>query len=206
MIFKRKSGKENKIVVVSGLPRSGTSLMMSMLDAAGFPPMQDHIRTADEDNPKGYYEYERVKQMPEGDTAWVKDAKGKAVKVITALLKHLPKKHKYDVIVMRREIEEILASQRKMLERRGEDPNKVADQEMADLFSRHFSETMDWVKAQKNIRFVEISYNQLLEAPEEQVEKVNQFLGGELDTAAMLAKIDPKLYRQRSSDKGSFLT
>jgi hypothetical protein len=198
MIFKRKTGKENKIVVVSGLPRSGTSLMMSMLDAAGFPPMQDHIRTADEDNPKGYYEYERVKQMPEGDTAWLKDAKGKAVKVITALLKHLPKKYKYEVIVMRREISEILASQRKMLERRGEDPNKVADQEMSDLFSRHFDEVMEWVKAQRNIRYVDISFNQLLKSPEEQVEKINQFLGGELDTAAMLSKIDPKLYRQRS--------
>jgi broad-specificity NMP kinase len=198
MIFKRKTGKENKIVVVSGLPRSGTSLMMMMLDAAGFPPMQDHVRTADEDNPKGYYEYERVKKMPEGDTAWVKDAKGKAVKVITALLKHLPKKYKYDVIVMRREIEEILASQRKMLERRGEDPDKVADEEMAELFSRHFDEVMDWIGKQKNIRFVEISYNRLLEAPEEQVKLVNQFLGGELDTAAMLAKIDPKLYRQRA--------
>ena len=197
MIFKRKTAKEEQIVIVSGLPRSGTSLMMMMLDAAGFPPMQDHIRTADEDNPKGYYEYERVKKMPDGDTAWLKDAGGKSVKVITALLKHLPKKYRYDVIVMRREIAEILASQRKMLERRGEDPNKVSDSEMADLFSRHFDETMAWIKNQKNIRYLEVSYNQLLESPEEQLEQVNRFLGGELDTAAMLAKIDPKLYRQR---------
>lgn len=198
MIFKRKTDPKEKIVIVSGLPRSGTSLMMSMLDAAGYPPMQDYIRTADADNPKGYYEYERVKQMPEGDTEWLKDAKGKAVKVITALLQHLPKRYQYDVIIMRREISEILASQRKMLERRGEDPDKISDSEMADLFTRHFGEVMDWVKAQKNIRFVEISFNHLLEAPEEQLERVNQFLGGELDTSAMLAKIDQKLYRQRS--------
>lgn len=197
MLFKKKSGKEDKIVVVSGLPRSGTSLMMMMLDAAGFPPMQDHVRTADEDNPKGYYEYERVKKLPEGDDSWLKDAKGKAVKIITFLLTHLPKKHKYDVVIMRREISEILASQRKMLIRRGEDPDKVNDEEMSELFSRHFSEVMAWVKKQKNIRFVEINYNQLMEDPAAQIEKVNQFLGGALDTAAMLARIDPSLYRQR---------
>lgn len=198
MIFKKKSRKENKIVVVSGLPRSGTSLMMSMLDAAGFPPMQDDVRTADDDNPKGYYEYERVKKMPDGDTAWLKDAKGKAVKVITALLKHLPRKHKYDLVIMRREISEILASQRKMLERRGEDPNKVGDKEMADLFSKHFDDVLEWIGQQKNIRSLEINYNQLLIDPRAQVEQLNRFLGGELDTDAMLEKIDPKLYRQRT--------
>lgn len=198
MFFKKKNGLANKIVIVSGLPRSGTSLMMMMLDAAGIPPMQDHIRSADEDNPKGYYEYERVKKMPDGDVSWVKDAKGKAVKVITALLEHLPKKYPYDLIVMRREISEILASQRKMLERRGEDPNKVSDAEMSELFSKHFAKVMDWVKKQKNIRYIEVSYNDLLSAPEGEIAKVNTFLGGELDENLMLARIDPKLYRQRT--------
>jgi len=196
MIFKKKNDIAKKIVVVSGLPRSGTSLMMMMLDAAGIPPIQDNIREADADNPKGYYEYERVKDMPKGDTSWVKNTKGKAVKVITALLEHLPKKFKYDVIVMRREMDEILASQTKMLERRGEE-NKISDAEMSDLFSRHFDKVMAWVKDQKNIRYVEVSYNNLLENPEEEIAKVNQFLGGKLDIAAMQAKIDPKLYRQR---------
>lgn len=197
MNFWKKNDISKKIVVVSGLPRSGTSLMMMMLDAAGIPPMQDNIREADVDNPKGYYEYERVKEMPKGDTAWVKNAKGKAVKVITALLEHLPKKHKYDVIVMRREMDEILASQTKMLERRGEDTNKISDDEMSDLFSKHFDKVMAWIKTQRNIRFVEVSYNNLLENPEEEINKVNAFLGGELDTAAMKGQIDPKLYRQR---------
>jgi len=197
MIFRKKYNLADRVVVVSGLPRSGTSLMMMMLDAAGIPPMQDYVRTADDDNPKGYYEYERVKKMPEGDTSWVKDARGKSVKVITALLEHLPGKYQYDVIVMRREMAEILASQKKMLERRGEDLNKVSDAEMADLFTKHFNKVMGWVRKQKNIRFLEVSYNDLLEAPEEEIEKVIQFLGGTLDSAAMLAKIDPKLYRQR---------
>lgn len=197
MIFRKKNDISQKTVVVSGLPRSGTSLMMMMLDAAGIPPMQDHIREADADNPKGYYEYERVKKMPEGDIGWVKNAKGKAVKVITALLEHLPKKYKYDVIIMRREMGEILASQAKMLERRGEE-NKITDDEMSELFSKHFEKTLSWIKAQKNIRFVEISYNNLLINPEEEINKVNQFLGGGLSTQAMLGKIDPKLYRQRN--------
>lgn len=197
MLFRKKSDSANRIVIVSGLPRSGTSLMMMMLDAAGIPPMQDHVRTADVDNPKGYYEYERVKDLPEGDIAWVKDARGKSVKVITALLKHLPKKFYYDVIIMRRAMDEILASQKKMLERRGEDPDKVSDQEMADLFGKHFAQVMDWVRQQKNIRFLEVSYNEMLVSPEEEIGRVNRFLGGELDTDAMLAKIDPGLYRQR---------
>lgn len=198
MIFKKKNDLSKKIVVVSGLPRSGTSLMMMMLDAAGIPPIQDNIREADADNPKGYYEFERVKEMPNGDIAWVKDAKGKAVKVITALLEHLPKKFKYDVIMMRRDMTEILASQTKMLERRGEDTNKISDDEMADLFSKHFDKVMIWVQKQKNIRYVEISYNNLLENPQQELSKVNTFLGGTLDVEAMQAKIDPKLYRQRN--------
>ena len=197
MIFRKKDELSNKIIIVSGLPRSGTSLMMMMLDAAGIPPMEDHIREADADNPKGYYEYERVKKLPEGDTKWVGDAKGKAVKVITMLLEHLPNKYKYDVVIMRREIGEILSSQRKMLERRGEDPNKVSDEEMGDLFSKHFDQVMEWIAEQKNFRYLEVSYNELLEAPEKEVARVNQFLGGKLDEAAMLAKIDPQLYRQR---------
>lgn len=197
MFFRKKDDLSKKIIVVSGLPRSGTSLMMMMLDAAGIPPMQDYVREADADNPKGYYEFERVKKLPDGDTGWVRDAKGKSVKVITMLLEHLPKNNTYDVVIMRREIGEILASQRKMLERRGEDPNKVSDAEMGDLFSKHFEQVMVWIRKQKNFRFVEVSYNHLLEEPEAEIAKVNQFLGGNLDTEAMLAKIDPKLYRQR---------
>lgn len=197
MFFRKKQGIGNKIVVVSGLPRSGTSLLMMMLDAAGIPPMQDHVRGADIDNPKGYYEFERVKQLSEGDTTWVGEAKGKAVKVITMLLEHLPSKYKYDVILMRRDLEEILASQRKMLERRGEDPDKVSDQELGQLFDKHFNHIYDWIKKQKNIRFVEVSYNQLLDSPEAEISKVNHFLGGNLDEETMLAKIDPDLYRQR---------
>ena len=111
-IFKKFGKKEDKFVtVVSGLPRSGTSMMMKMLDAGGIPPITDNIRSADEDNPKGYYEFERVKKMPGGDTGWMKDAQGKAVKVIAALIEHLPEGYTYKVLFMRRDMDEILASQ-----------------------------------------------------------------------------------------------
>ena len=198
MLFKNKNNQTNKIIVVSGLPRSGTSLMMMMLDAAGISPLQDHIRTADEDNPKGYYEYERVKKLPEGDTRWLKDARGKTVKLITALLEHLPAKYDYDVILMRREMTEILASQRKMLERRGENPDKVSDFEMASLFEKHLEKVVKWLKMQKNIRYLDISYNQLLDTPAQEAEKVIEFLGEDLSLEAMLSKIDSNLYRQRN--------
>ncbi|MGD2027413.1 MAG: sulfotransferase [Anaerolineales bacterium] len=198
MLFKKKKNQEDRIIVVSGLPRSGTSLMMMMMDAAGISPLQDHIRTADEDNPKGYYEYERVKKLPEGDTRWLKDAKGKTVKVITALLEHLPVKYDYDVILMRREMTEILASQRKMLERRGENPDKVSDFEMASLFEKHLEKVVRWLETQKNIRYLDINYNQLMETPAQEAKKVIDFLRKDLSLDAMTAKIDPNLYRQRN--------
>ena len=120
MIFKKKSKdlSKNAITVVSGLPRSGTSMMMRMLEAGGMPVMTDNIRTADDDNPRGYYEVERVKKLKDGDVAWVKEARGKAVKVISYLLEFLPSDQQYFVLFMRRNMQEVLASQQQMLIRR----------------------------------------------------------------------------------------
>ena len=111
----RKLPAKEYVTVVSGLPRSGTSMMMKMLEAGGLPPLTDSLRVADDDNPKGYYEFERVKKMPEGDKSWVEDAQGKSVKVISALLEHLPPEYSYRVLFMQRKVEEILASQTQML-------------------------------------------------------------------------------------------
>ena len=124
------------VTVVSGLPRSGTSMMMRMLEAGGMEPVTDDLRTADEDNPKGYYEFERVKDL-ERDQAWLEDARGRFVKVISMLLRHLPSGHRYKIIFMRRKMEEILASQRQMLVRRGEWPDRVSDARMAEMFAKH---------------------------------------------------------------------
>jgi len=192
--FRRKS--KPTITIVSGLPRSGTSMTMKMLDAGGIPPLTDHIRTADDDNPKGYYEYERAKKLREGDTEWIPEAEGKVVKVIGALLMHLPASYQYRVLFMRREMEEILASQARMLENRSEE-NKVDNETMAALFAKHLKQIEDWMNSQPNLKYIDVDYNLMLSNPRPQIRKINQFLGGDLNEAAMLEVIDPQLYRQR---------
>lgn len=184
------------VTIVSGLPRSGTSMMMKMLEAGGIEVLTDHVREADKDNPKGYYEYERVKQL-EHDKAWVADAQGKVVKVISALLKHLPADYTYRIIFMRRKIEEILASQRRMLIRRGEDPDKVDDAKMAQLFAHHLKQVQGWMADQPNVEFIEISFNETVGDPMTQAEQIDAFLGGGLDIEQMVNVVDPALYRQR---------
>lgn len=192
-----KPEKKEVVTVVSGLPRSGTSMMMKMLEAGGIPPVQDGVRTADPDNPKGYYEFERVKQMDKGDTAWMKDAQGKSVKIISALLKHMPKEYEYRVIFIRRNMSEILASQRKMLIRRGEDPNKMEDAKMSALFEKHLADIQGWLRDQPNISVLYVHYSDVLADPVAYAEKVNTFCGGNLDIEAMIEVVDPELYRNR---------
>lgn len=184
------------IVVVSGLPRSGTSMMMNMLEAGGIPLLTDNFRKADEENPKGYYEYKRVKQLEE-DASWLEKAEGKAVKVISYLLKYLPEDYNYRIIFMERKIEEVLASQKKMIERRGETYDKVSDEAMAKLFEKHLKEVDEMLKSRANMKTIYVSYNKILEEPEPHLERINIFLGGELDTQRMVQVIDPQLYRQR---------
>ncbi len=201
MGFLKRFRKKEKpfVAVVSGLPRSGTSMMMKMLEAGGIPPITDNIRTADEDNPKGYYEFERVKQMDKGDIDWVPDARGKSVKVISALLKYLPNDEQYRVVFQRRNIDEILASQRKMLIRRGEDPDKVDDAEMTALFNKHLRQTEKWLADQANMQVLYVHYSDVLANPEPNAIKINQFLGGALNVEAMAEVVDPHLYRNRTN-------
>ena len=185
------------ITIVSGLPRSGTSMMMKMLEAGGVQVLTDRIRTADEDNPKGYYEFERVKQI-ETDKAWLPEAQGKAVKMVGALLRHLPSDYVYNIVFMRRHIEEILASQRQMLIRRGEPTDRVSDERMAKLFQRHLDQLEAWLAEQPNMEVLYVHYSDILAEPVEQAVRVNQFLGGNLDQDKMAAIVDPSLYRQRT--------
>jgi|GEM_PF-2420 len=187
---------EKTIIIVSGLPRSGTSMMMKMLEAGGLPALTDNIRTADADNPKGYYEFERVKQI-ENDKEWLPQASGKVVKMISALLKHLPEDYNYKVIFMRRNIAEILASQERMLVRRGEPTDKVDDDTMRRLFEKHLQKVENWLTKQPDFDVLYVSYNAILEDPEKHAAKINQFLDNTLDEQAMLGVVDPALYRQR---------
>jgi hypothetical protein len=195
--FQGKSDQDF-ITIVSGLPRSGTSMMMTMLAAGGVPAYTDNIRAADEDNPKGYYELERVKKMPDGDIDWLPEAKGKAVKVISALLEHLPPEYNYRVLFMQRKMEEVLASQKQMLIRNGKPTDTVRDEQLADMYAKHLVKVNAWLADQANFSVLDLDYNKMLDDPSKYADYVNNFLGGTLDVEAMVGVVDNRLYRQRA--------
>lgn len=184
------------LTIVSGLPRSGTSMMMRMLEAGGMKVLVDNIRQANDDNPGGYYEFEPVKQTRK-DASWVGPAAGKAVKMVYRLLYDLPAGYSYRVLFMRRNLEEVLASQKKMLTRDGR-VDDVADAEMAALFRAELSRFEAWIPAQPNFSLIDVDYNGLLADPGPTVLRIAEFLGGELDQSAMCGVVDPALYRNRS--------
>jgi hypothetical protein len=184
------------VTIVSGLPRSGTSMMMRMLAAGGFAVVTDERRKADEDNPQGYYELERVKQLKE-DASWLADTRGKAVKVISALLVNLPRGNVYQVVFMRRNMQEILDSQQEMLRRRGKPADPSADGKMAALYERHLQQTDDWMRREPNLTVLYVDYNGMLADPATEVARVSAFLGGQLDCGAMMRVVDRTLYRQQ---------
>jgi broad-specificity NMP kinase len=184
------------IIIVSGLPRSGTSMMMRMLEASHLPVLTDEIREADEDNIKGYYEDERAKRLHE-DNSWIREAEGKVVKVISYQLPHLPPENEYRIIFMQRKMEEVLASQRKMMERRGEKDDDISDQVMANIFEKHLDDINEWLNRQNNIRTIYINYNETLNDPETSVKKIADFLELKLDIEEMMRVVDTRLYRQR---------
>lgn len=189
------------ITVVSGLPRSGTSMMMKMLQAGGKEILTDQIRTADDDNPEGYYEFEPVKQLKEGIHDWLPQARGKVVKIITALLTSLPPDYKFRVIFMQRAIPEVLASQRKMLIGRGKDADATPDAEMQRIFEKHLTSVINWMDHQPNLEYLMVNYNELLKQPNTHIKRINLFLGGEMLVDDMHNVIDPTLYRQRLSGR-----
>jgi hypothetical protein len=186
------------ITVVSGLPRSGTSLMMQMLRAGGLPALTDEQRSADADNPRGYYEFEAVKKLKE-DASWVGNARGQAVKVISMLLYDLPPSHPYRVVFMVRDPDEILASQKQMLKRRGTPAPGADDEAMKRHFEAHLQKVRAWLAERPNIRVHYCDYRELLRAPVEPVRRLAEFLGGGLDQRAMVEAVDQSLYRNRAA-------
>jgi len=185
------------IVIVSGLPRSGTSMMMKMLEAGGLQPMTDGLRTADVDNPKGYYEYERVKNLEkETDKSYVREGRGKVLKVISFLLKDLPDDNDYRIVFMRRDLNEVLASQNKMLNHRGEE-NKTEDDKMADIYLSHLAAVRIMSRKKPNWQMVEIRYDETVKNAGPTAQKLNEFLGGKLNEAKMVEAVDAELYRNR---------
>lgn len=189
------------VTIVSGLPRSGTSMMMRMLAAGGMEVVTDNVRGADEDNPRGYFEFEDVKRIKD-DVSWLEGAKGKAIKMVSMLLYNLPPDRSYRVIFMRRDIGETIASQRVMLERMGE-RNIPEDDEMGRLYERHLEEVERWLEGQENIKVLYMNYKDVLEDPQGSAQRINRFLGDSLNVEGMAQAVDMSLYRQRSQAKKS---
>ena len=173
-------------------------MMMKMLAEGGLPVVTDELRSADPDNPNGYFELETVKQLSAGNVAWLSSAGGKVVKVISALLEYLPAQYSYQVIFMEREIKEILASQRKMLERRNE-VSKVDDAEMEAQYRRHLAAVKPWLARQPHMDVMYVSYNELMSDPEPLCRRVVEFTRAPLDLSRMLAVPNAALYRNRAN-------
>jgi hypothetical protein len=184
------------LIVVSGLPRSGTSMTMQMLEAAGVGIATDGIRKAGEDNPKGYFEYERVKDLgKESDKSWLKEFRGKAIKIISFLLKDLPETNNYKVVFMRRNLEEVLASQSKMLDNRDE-TTETSDEKMLELYQDHLWKVNYLMKHRPCFELLEVNYKDVVENPRREAERIGAFLGN-LDVDKMTSAVDEKLYRNR---------
>ncbi|PWB72998.1 MAG: sulfotransferase family protein [Anaerolineales bacterium] len=195
--FNKKTTENKPIIIVSGLPRSGTSMMMKMVVEGGLQVVTDGIRRADDDNPNGYFELEAVKEMPKGNFAWLKGAGGKVVKVISSLLEYLPPENSYKIIFMERELSEILASQQKMLNHRNE-ANPVEDAEMRQQFQNHLAAIKAWLVRQPNMEVLYVNFNALMADPVPYCELVAGFIGLPMDRERMLSIPNEKLYRNRA--------
>ena len=189
------------ITVVSGLPRSGTSLMMQMLTAGGLPALTDARRTPDDSNPRGYLELEAVKRL-KTDRSWLPQARGRAVKVIHLLLPDLTAMDveaglEFRVIMMRRPVEEVVASQRAMLARQGKVGAALPDAQLGKMFVDQLERVERLLTGRANFRVCTVQYPALVADPVSGVARVNAFLGGGMDEAAMVRAVDPTLYRER---------
>lgn len=185
----------NDITVVTGLPRSGTSMMMQMLVAGGLPALTDGQRQADQNNPRGYFEFEKVKSLHQ-DKSWVPQARGHAVKIIAQLLEYLPQEN-YRYIFMQRDLDEVVHSQQAMLQRVDKRGAQLSEKKLKELFAKHLL----WAEKlidRKSYPMLKVSFRACVEDASLIAAEVNRFLGGQLNEIKMAAAIDTKLYRQRN--------
>lgn len=189
---------DETVVIVSGLPRSGTSMMMQMLAAGGLPVMTDDHRPADESNPKGYFEHEVAKKLGT-DHKWINDAGGKAVKIVAQLLPRLPQGHPYRILFMERPLPEVVASQKKLLDRLDKKGGDLTEERLARMFQQQMAAVKNVLQHYaENISVMSVSYSDALKQPQETANRVNKFLGGTLDENAMAQSIDPNLRNEKT--------
>ncbi len=182
------------VTIVSGLPRSGTSLMMQLLEAGGIEIVTDRVRAADTDNPRGYHEFERVKKIKE-DASWLPEIRGKAVKMVSQLLYDLPASETYRILFMDRDLDEVLASQEKMLARLGQPA--APRSAILSAYTMHLARLRGWLAEQHHIAVLQVRYADVVAEPQAAATQVSAFLGGRLDVVAAVRAVDPSLYRNR---------
>ena len=188
------------VVLVSGLPRSGTSMLMQMLEKGGVPVVTDKIRTPDPDNPKGHHEFERIKDLDKSkDKSWLGQYRGQVIKTISFLLQDLPLDLNYKVIFMRRNLEEVLQSQNKMLERNGAKNELVPDEKMRRNYEFHLKKVYYQLNSTPNFEVLYVEYSAVVEDPLPEATRINAFLGGGLNVTAMVSAVESSLYRNRQA-------
>jgi tetratricopeptide (TPR) repeat protein len=190
---------EESVIVVTGLPRSGTSMLMQMLAAGGMDVLSDELREADEDNPRGYFEFEPVKNLLK-DSKWLAEGRGRAVKIVAPLLAALPPELAHRVILCERDLDEVLDSQERMLVRRNQ--ALLATPERRRMLKDEYARMVDRMKAMLMRRpytqLLLIEHRKVISDPLVAAERMNKFLGGRLDVAMMAAAIDPALHRNHA--------
>jgi hypothetical protein len=195
--FYRQARRGAPVIVVSGLPRSGTSMMMRMLEAGGAPLWTDDVRAADESNPRGYYELERVKELGKSDTSWMVEARGKAVKIVSPLLVHLPDACNYRVVFMLRDLREIVASQNRMLDDRGEPHGALSDEALVQAYETHLWQVRQLFRRRACFEVIDVHYVDVLNSAASQAARVEAFLRLGLDVGRMPGVVEEGLYRNR---------
>ena len=188
---------QTPIIVVSGLPRSGTSLAMQMIHAGGVSAVTDGQRVNDDDNPRGYFEFERVKQL-KTDKGWIDEAAGKVVKVIHMLLAELPDDRPYRVIFMERDVREVVKSQSTMLARSGRTGAQLPPERLMAIYEQQLKVLEQWLASHPNFQVLRIPYAALVANPAAFVPQINAFLGGMLNEELMCAAVDPSLHRNKA--------
>jgi len=183
-------------IVVTGLPRSGTSMMMRMLKEGGIQILTDNKRQPDEHNPYGYFELEKVKY----DLSWLNEAEEKAVKLVTMLLRKLPSDRKFYVIFMERNINEVVKSQKEMLEKSGKEM-KYPEEELEKIYLSHLKEIKQWISEKDNLKVLYVSYNEVIENPKKIALKIKEFLGKDMNIEGMIKAVDKKLYRKKAKEE-----
>lgn len=185
------------ITVATGLPRSGTSMLMQILESGGMEIFTDSIRKADINNSKGYYEYEKVKKLQQ-DNSWLDQAEGKAIKVIVPLLKYLPMNFRYQMVFIERNLDEVLRSQTEMLTRLNK-PDNADESQLRNAFQSQITFAKKSLHNQHNVDVLYVNYNEIIKNPAKHLKTIHEFIEPSLDYEKMVQCVDSKMYRQRKN-------